>query len=159
MRSRRLLASLPLAALASTLALGSGACLKQTRDKDKPVDDKPKPAAGFPEGYTQWKKVNAETIVREEEKIAREVYAQVVDGLGPGTVLVKEQYAYEGGTKGALQLIAVMRRTADSTRNKGWTFAGYDPTTKASKGEETACTGCHSLQEDNDFLFSDKGAF
>ena len=58
---------------------------------------------GFPTGYTSWKKANSETIVREEEKIAREVYIKVVDGLGAGTIVVKEQYAWADGAKGALQ--------------------------------------------------------
>ena len=141
-----------LVALFATLDLGACASSSNTDGQD----DVPKAAPGFPTGYTAWKKVNAETIVRADENIAREVYANTAGELGAGTVLVKEQYAYDGAVKGEMQLIAVMRRGADLTTNKGWTFSGYDPTTKAAKGEVTACAGCHSLKEDNDFLFSDK---
>ena len=137
-------------------AVGVVGCAgSQTSDEPS----KPKAAPGFPEGYATWKKVNEATIIRAEEKIAREVYAQKIGDLGPGSVLVKEQYSYAGGVKGELQLIAVMRRGSDSSTDGGWSFAGYDPQTRQAKGEIVACKGCHSLQEDNDFLFSDRSAF
>ncbi len=140
-------------------SLDLSGCLKQTRKDDDKDDKKPVAAAGFPEGYTAWKKVNAETIVRDEEKIAREVYVKASDGLGAGTIIVKEQYGWAGGAKGELELIAVMRRGADTTKYKGWEFSGFDPKTKASKGELSACIGCHELQEDNDFLFTERAKF
>jgi|GEM_PF-1752221 len=144
--------------LALIIAAGAlGACAS-SGEKDGDSQE-PKAAAGFPTGYTTWKKVNPETIVRAEEQIAREVYVKKVGDLAAGTVLVKEQYAYTGGAKGDLQLIAVMRRGADASKDKGWTFAGYDPTTKEAKGEVSACKGCHSLQEDNDWLFTDRSKF
>ena len=151
--SRLLLVCVMALAIAATAA-----CPAKDGKKDGDGQSGPKPAADFPTGYTTWKKANAETIVREEEKIAREVYAKATDGLGAGTVLVKEQYSYENGTKGRLKLIAVMRRGADRAKNKGWEFAVYDPATKTA-GDNTACLGCHSLQEDNDFLFGDRTTY
>ena len=52
-----------------------------------------------------------------------------------------------------------MRRGADVAKYKGWSFEAYDPGTKSSLGDNTACIGCHELQADNDYLFSDRSGF
>ena len=110
----------------------------------------------FPTGYTSWRKVNAQTIVRPDEHIAREIYARSAPNLGHGTVLVKEQYKLVGGAKGPLVEIDVMRRTG-APDNNGWSFAKYDPKTHARMGrDETACIGCHTLRADHDYLFEPK---
>lgn len=141
--------------IAAMLSVSVTGCLKSTKNDQDP--DSPQAAAGFPTDYTTWKKVNE--AIREEEKIARVVYANVKDGMGAGTILVKEQYAYVDGAKGALKLVAVMTRGADTSKNKGWSFTAFDPATKASIEDTASCTGCHSLQEDNDFLFTDRSKF
>lgn len=150
MRSSLILVALPMLALA--LSCGGG----DTKPTPKP---EPKAAAGLPDGYTTWTKVNAETIVREEEGLAREIYADVKPDFGKDTVLVKEEYAWADGALGELAHVAVMRRTGGETNN-GWEFAAFDAATKEPvEGFDAAgCVGCHTLQIDNDFLFTPRDA-
>ncbi|MCB9730495.1 MAG: cytochrome P460 family protein [Deltaproteobacteria bacterium] len=112
----------------------------------------------FPNDYRQWHQVNDQTIVREDEGVAREIFANPQGDLGPGTVLVKEQYRYDGGAKGPLEFVGVMRRTGTGEAG-GWSFQAFDPTTRQLLGKDsTACVGCHTLQADSDYLFSDRSA-
>jgi hypothetical protein len=110
--------------------------------------------AGWPAGYQTWKKVNDETLVRADDtvQVARELYSNQTPDLGPGAVLVKEEYSLSGGVKGALKSVAVMRRTGQGDTN-GWEFLVYDGQTR-QRGDNSRCVGCHVLQEDNDYLFS-----
>ena len=143
----RLLAGTALLAL----TLGSACGGSETKPKPTPKSEAP---PGFPEGYATWQKVNPDTILRDEEGLAREIYVDAKPELGKDTVLVKEQYALTEGAVGELQHIAVMRRGAEEA-NAGWTFAVYDPKTKQElEGGASACVGCHTLRIDNDYLFT-----
>lgn len=110
----------------------------------------------FPEGYQVWAHVNAETIVREDEAVAREIYAAPAPALGPSTTLVKEEYQLVDGQKGGLSMVAVMRRTGSPSHN-GWSFLAFDPKTRQRADVDVAaCVGCHTLQAANDYLFTPK---
>ncbi len=92
------------------------------------------------------------------EGVARELYSDPRPDLGVGTVLVKEQYRLEGGEKGAMEFVGVMRRTGQGEAG-GWAFQAFDPTTRQQLTRDaTACVGCHTLQADADYLFSDPAA-
>ncbi len=151
--TRTLIAGTALLAVAATPG-----CLRSSQKQDDATAAQHDPA--WPEGYQGWKKVNAETIVREEEGVARELFAKPAAGLGQGTVLVKEQYSYAGGQKGPIQYVAVMRRTgAPTDANGGWEFLAFDPATKQRKpAAASTCVGCHSLQADSDYLFTPRDA-
>lgn len=140
--------------LLGVLALALGACgSKQTTETSKHTGD-----PDFPTDYLQWAKVNDATIVREDEGVARELYTNPRPDLGVDTVLVKEQYRLEGGAKGPLEFIAVMRRTGRGEAG-GWAFQVFDPTTHQQLTRDaTACVGCHTLQADADYLFSERSA-
>ena len=114
------------------LALALGGC--PLSPKPQPVKPRPQLNPDWPANYRTWKKVNATTILNEDEEVAREIYSNGTPGLGQGTVLVKEQYALANGAKGPLQFVAVMRRTGGSANN-GWEFLAFDPRTK-KKNEE-----------------------
>ncbi len=150
--SRSLTATLVVVLSASLLACGGS--------QKKPTTAKKQEAPAFPKDYTSWHKVNAETIIREDEVdegggVARELYANMVGMLEAGTVLVKEQYAFANGAKGELQAIHVMRMT-EAADNDGWQFLAFDPQGKALPPEAVArCVSCHSLQKDNAYLFSE----
>jgi hypothetical protein len=140
----------------TSLALASSACLRhgQSTEEDTGAGE-PQAGAGWPEGYTSWRKINAETVVREDEAVARELYARPAAELGVGTVLVKEQFALVGGVKGALKQVAVMTRTgAAEDPNGGWEFKLFDPETKTSGADVAACVGCHSLRAEQGYLFT-----
>ncbi len=146
-----LMTCLALAALTVGAACGGG----ETKPQPKPKAEAP---PGFPDGYATWHKANAETILRDEEGLAREIYADAKPDLAKDTVLVKEQYALAEGAVGELQQIAVMRRGADEA-NAGWSFTVYDPKTKKELEDgASACVGCHTLQIDNDYLFTARDA-
>lgn len=119
-------------------------------------EDPNAPDKDWPAQYQTWKKVNAETLIKEDEGVAREIYANSKPDLGVGTVLVKEQYKLAEGAKGALTQVAVMKREAAEGPNNGWVFKAFDPNTKKAVGDATACLGCHSLQAENNFVFSPK---
>ncbi len=136
---------LALAALSLSLASLTG-CPQPV--PDRPPEPQADPA--FPQGYQGWQKINAQTIVREDEGIARELFASPT-----AEVLVKEQYVLAGGEVGPMQKIAVMRKTGDTPHN-GWTFLSFDPQTKTQLTDDTtACVGCHGLADGEDFVFSD----
>jgi hypothetical protein len=143
-----------LVSLLGVLALAFAACgSKQTSDTPQPSGD-----PDFPGDYRQWSKVNDSTVIREDEGVAREIYSNARPDLGVDTVLVKEQYRLEGGEKGALEFVAVMRRTGRGEAG-GWTFQAFDPTTRQQLTRDaTACVGCHTLQADADYLFSERSA-
>ncbi len=151
--TRTLIASAALLSILSTPG-----CLRGSQKPDDAAASAHDPA--WPEGYRSWKKVNAEPIVRSEEGVAREIFAKPAAGLGQGTVLVKEQYLYAGGQRGALQYVGVMRRTgAPTAANGGWEFLAFDPATKQQNtAAATTCVGCHSLQADSDYLFTPRDA-
>jgi hypothetical protein len=131
------------------LSFGGG-CDGGGKDTQKPQAEK----TDFPEGYTSWPKVNVEPIVREDEKVARDIYKSPKGDLEVGTVLVKEQYILtDAGQKGPLANIAVMRR-GQSTTNQGWIFEVYSPEKKRFEEDTTGCAGCHALREGQDFLFT-----
>jgi hypothetical protein len=111
-------------------------------------------APGWPTDYQSWKKINSDTLIRPNDavQVARELFTNQTPDLGPGAVLVKEEYSLSGGTKGALKRVAVMRRTGQGETN-GWEFLVYDGETR-QLGDNSRCVGCHVLQEDNDYLFS-----
>jgi hypothetical protein len=149
------LRGLVLGCLGALLLAGAMAGCKKSQ-----VEDTPKESGDpdFPSDYRQWTKVNAETIVREDEGVARELFAKAVGDLESGSVLVKEQFRLEGGTKGALELVAVMRRSGRGEAG-GWEFSAFDPTTRQKVAHDaTACVGCHTLQADSDYLFSERSA-
>jgi len=120
--------------------------------------------SGFPEGYQGWQKVNKATIFREAEGEAREIYfsgfpsSSGVSGNFPeGTVLVKEQYRImkKGGDsleKGELFQISVMKRSG--AQETGWTFAAFDPFSRAAL-ETEGCVFCHSKRKSFNYLFTD----
>ncbi|MGM0575461.1 MAG: cytochrome P460 family protein [Myxococcota bacterium] len=122
------------------------------------TEEAPRSAAhpDYPDDYKSWKHVNDAPIVREDEGIVREIYTLPAPELGQGTVIVKEQYRLApGGGKGDMEFVGVMRRTGADVNN-GWVFQAFDPSTKreAAAMDSTACVGCHTLQEGNDFLFT-----
>ncbi|MEZ4266698.1 MAG: cytochrome P460 family protein [Myxococcota bacterium] len=141
-------------ALVGVLGLPVAACgSKQTTDTPQQTGD-----PDYPTNYRQWSKVNASPIIREDEGVARELYTNPRADLGVDTVLVKEQYRLEGGEKGALEFVAVMRRTGRGEAG-GWSFQAFDPTTRQQlTRDSTACVGCHTLQADADYLFSEPSA-
>ena len=146
--------------LFAALVLFLPGCPRDPSRKGHDTTKRPAPAAeDWPTGFRGWTKVNDTTIIRADEVIAREIYAKTSAGLGQGTILVKEDYALVGGKKGALQLVAVMKRTGGS-EHKGWRFFAFDPKTK-KKDAETAsgCVGCHSLRAANDYLYTAKDKF
>lgn len=124
-----------------------------------PPPPEPKGHPDFPRGYTSWLKVNTETIVREDEGVARELYANAVGDLGSGTVLVKERYIHTDGVLGELQHVAVMKRTGAGANN-GWTFMAFDADSMELKeGMSTSCVACHQLQAENDYLFGERSSY
>jgi len=125
------------------------------RKGESRVNAEPVATNGWPAGYQAWSKIHPSTLVPgpdETKQVARELYVQATPDAGVGTVLVKELYAFADGAKGPLQSVAVMRRTG-GVDNNGWEFMAFDPNTK-QKQPEAQCVGCHSIQEDNDYLFS-----
>ena len=125
------------------------------RKGESPTSAEVQPTNGWPAGYTAWSKINAQTLTPgpdEAKQIARELYAQTTAGIGIGSVLVKEQFAFVNGAKGPLKQVAVMRRTGAPEHN-GWEFVAYDPVTRQVQPNQQ-CIGCHMIQEDNDYMFS-----
>ena len=108
----------------------------------------------FPEGYQVWTHVNPKTIIAADAGEAREIFVVAAADLGVGTTIVKEVYSLEGGQKGRLQHLAVMRRAAVPSRN-GWTFLAFDPRTRrAADVNINSCGSCHMARADKDYLFS-----
>lgn len=150
---RRLLRGLLLLSLVSGASLAAG-CGPARSDGTPTVEGDP----DFPTGYASWHKVNAETIVRAEEGVAREIYARASGDLGVGTVLVKEQHALRDGASGPLQHVAVMRRTSGAETG-GWTFQIFDPDTHTRLTDDvTTCVGCHTIRAESDYLFTAREA-
>ena len=120
------------------------------------------PETSLPADYQSWPHINAETIIRNDEdddgtvtsSSAVELYAKVAGDLAAGTILVKATHAVAGEELGAVERIGLMRRgTGD--QDGGWQFEAYDPTSRAKADTDVAtCINCHSLQAENDFLFS-----
>ena len=129
------------------------------RKGDNATHSAESPTNGWPAGYVTWNKINPTTLTPgpdETKQIARELYAQVTPNVGVGSVLVKEQFTFVDGAKGALKQVAVMRRTAGA-ENNGWEFLAFDPTTR-QRVQSSQCVGCHVIQEDNDYMFSNRAA-
>ena len=116
--------------------------------------------ARFPHGYStspHWKKLTQQPVFRKDVSLARELYGRIEPQMGPGTILVKEEYRLEKGQSHAMSVIGVMRRTdrPEDEINGGWSFEAYDPITKSRHDQDTAaCVGCHTLQASNDYLFA-----
>lgn len=142
-------------AAALTLAVAACATSEPLPQPDVTPDHDP----GYPVGYSSWTQSNTTTITREDEGIAREIFANVVGDLEVGSVLVKEQYRFAGGRKGELFELAVMRRTGSGDHN-GWSFEAYDPQSKRKKTtHEDACIGCHIIRAGTDYLFATKARY
>lgn len=117
--------------------------------------------ARFPHGYTtapDWKKLTTKgPLYRPDVSVARDLYGRITPSLGPGTILLKEEYRFENGLPDKMSVIGVMRRTTDPAhaRTGGWSFESYDPVTFHRLEEDTAaCIGCHALQRDTDWRFA-----
>ncbi len=142
--------------LATALTVALAACA--TNEPPQP-DLTPSHDPHYPVGYSSWTQSNSETLVREDEGLAREIFANVIGDLQAGSVIVKEQYRYADGHKGELFELAVMRRTGSSEHN-GWAFEAYDPATKRKKTtHEDACIGCHIIRAGDDYLFATKSRY
>jgi hypothetical protein len=114
--------------------------------------------------YRTWMKINRDTIIRESEEEAREIYVnktavQTRGNFGTGSVLVKEQYRLSnigGGSYviGEIFQIAVMRKTGIGEHG-GWDFRAYDPKTGSEiPGLSEGCALCHAKRKSFDFIFS-----
>ena len=118
---------------------------------DDPPDTKGDP--NFPKGWESWDHVNSDTIIREDEGVAREIYAKTAANIGHGSVIVKAQYRLAGSNKGSLYELAVMRRIGGAD-NGGWSFETYDPASRQrTKTDVSACVGCHILRAESGYLF------
>ena len=85
---------------------------------------------------------------------AVELYAQVEGDLDKGTILIKVTHAVVEGAVGDAERIGLMRRIGGES-NGGWQFEAYAPLSGARSDVDVAsCSNCHSLQADNDYLFS-----
>ncbi len=127
--------------------------------------------------YETWSMVNAETITGDETGSLgrahegssgfREVYVnksgrKVSDGESPlpypeGTIIVKESFGNDSGSKGELSSVTVMvkRESEYDPENGNWEYVMLKPSMKAqAQGRLSACISCHSAAE-NDFVFTD----
>lgn len=116
----------------------------------------------LPANYESWPKINAETILRDEEdddgtitnSTAIELYAKVSGDLAEGTTLIKVTHSVTDGVVGAVEHIGLMRRVGGEA-NGGWRFEAYDARSGSrADADVTTCSNCHSLQASNDHLFS-----
>jgi hypothetical protein len=148
-------------ALIMLSALTASACgAPETREQASDTG----PSTSLPADYMSWPKLNDVTILRggededgeSDERTAVDLYANVNGDLDPGSILVKQTRLMNGDTPGALSMIGVMRRIGGS-RDGGWSFEAYDPRTMTIADSDVGtCVNCHSLQTDNDYLFSDR---
>lgn len=130
--------------------------------------------------YQSWTKVNSQTITgdvtgflgaaHERAKGFREIY---VNGTGKpvefgealypypeGTIIVKESYADNKGSKGELSNLTVMvkRESGYSSDYGDWEFIMAEPDgTITRQGRLSMCIQCHAKGQDKDFTFINAG--
>ncbi len=136
------------------------------------VQQPPPPAdeTAFPSEYTSWKRLNADPIVREGDKVVRNLFANEValhrDAAGRfpvGAVLVKEERSLAADPSGRLVprdlfRVSVMFKVGKGAM-EGWAFKAFDPATgqelPRDRVDPDGCYFCHSDARDRDFVFSD----
>ncbi|MCF6334538.1 MAG: cytochrome P460 family protein [Spirochaetales bacterium] len=126
--------------------------------------------------YSSWAKVNAETITgdvtgvlgaaHERSKGFREIYVNEI-GLPvesgeedypfpEGTIIVKESFKNDKGSKGALSNLTVMvkRESGYSPDYGDWEYIITKPDGAiAQQGTLSVCIKCHARGEDKDYTF------
>ncbi len=133
----------------------------------------PAPPAGetdYPSGYASWKKINPEPIVREGDKVVRNLFANEAalhrDAAGRfpvGAVLVKEERSLAADPAGRLVPRDVFRVSVMFKVGKGqmdgWAFKAFDPSTgqefPRDRVDPDGCYFCHADARDSDYVFSD----
>jgi len=124
----------------------------------------------FPSGYRSWKRLNPQPILREADRVARDLFANEValhrDAAGRfpvGSVLVKEERELTESPGGQLVprdvvRVAVMFKVGKGEM-EGWSFKAYDPATgrefPKDRVDPDGCYFCHSDARERDFVFSD----
>ncbi len=131
------------------------------------------PPAGemnFPSGYASWKRLNPEPIVRESDKVVRNLFANEAalhrDAAGRfpvGAVLVKEERSLAADPAGRLVprdvfRVSVMFKVGRGQMD-GWAFKAFDPSTgqefPRDRVDPDGCYFCHADARDRDYVFSD----
>lgn len=124
----------------------------------------------FPSGYTSWKKINPQPIIRENDRVARDLFANETalhrDAFGHfpvGTILVKEERSLAADPSGRLVprdvfRISVMYKVGKGEMD-GWAFKAFDPATGQEfphdRVDPDGCYFCHADARDNDYVFSE----
>lgn len=142
------------------------ACSKPQVQPESP----PPTELSFPANYRSWKRLNPSPIIRETEKIARDLYANEIalhrdqSGRFPvGSILVKEERELSEDVGGRLQpkdviRVSVMFKVGRGP-TEGWAFKAFDPETRQEfpkdKVDPEGCYFCHTDARDNDYVFSE----
>ncbi len=125
---------------------------------------------GYPSGYASWKRLNPEPIIREGDRVARNLFANEAalhrdpSGVFPvGAVLVKEERALAPDPSGRLAprdivRVSVMFKVGRG-QTDGWAFKAFDPATgqefPRDRVDPDGCYFCHADARDRDYVFSD----
>lgn len=149
-----------------TIVLLAVCCSQPTKKDNSEV----RVEAVFPSGYQTWKKINVEPIIRENETLAWNIYANDIalsktgNEFPIGSVLVKEERQLVedvGGQKKPrdVQRVSVMFKLGSaSSPTQTWRFMAFDPVTKAEmprdKVDPEGCQFCHADAKDRDYVFS-----
>jgi len=125
---------------------------------------------GFPEGYSQWKRINPALIIRENERQARNIYVNEValqrkheSDFPMGSILVKEERILSQDPSGQLVPRDVFRVSVMFKSRMGegsrWAFKAFDPQTMREmtldQVDPEGCYFCHADAHERDYVFSD----